>query len=246
MIGNPHNSESNGDKCENNRRKRENNHRKPENNGRNYESNGRKRSGIRWWRIALLVVLLGLAWTGFVQWKIASATRTDSPASADVAIVLGAALWNDEPSPGLRERLDHAWELYREGRVPRLVVSGGRDANGSTLTEAEGMKRYLVGRGVPEQDVITENEARSTYENLLFSRRIMEQNGWQRAVIVTHHYHAARALDIARFLGYREPQASTAASTVMYMPRHLARETLAFTKWELDKLLLTVGWKPVG
>lgn len=205
--------------------------------------NGHKHRGW-WWRIGLLVVLLALAWTGYVQWKIESAIRQELPISADVGIVLGAALWNDEPSPGLRERLDQALKLYRERRVPRLIVSGGLDNNRSTLTEAEGMKHYLVEQGMPEQDVVTENEARSTYENLLFSKRIMERNGWERAIIVTHHYHGARALDMARFIGMKEPHVSTTASTVMYMPWHRARETLAFTKWELDKLLLGAGLKP--
>ena len=66
----------------------------------------------------------------------------------------------------------------------------------------------------------------------------MEQEGWKAAIIVTHTYHGARALDIAEFLDYEQPHMSVIESQVMYMPYHKARETLAFTKWTLDKFII--------
>lgn len=201
----------------------------------------KKRQRLRWvLRLGILGIVLLAIWTVYVQWKIQAAQFGETKA-ADVGIVLGAALWNDKPSPGLRERLDHAFALYEHGKYPRLIVSGGLDGNSSKLTEAEGMKNYLVEKGVPAESIFLENEARSTYENLLFSRKIMEQNGWRSAVIVTHHYHGARAKDIAAFIGMREADVDTADSRVMNMTWHNARETLAFTKWEVDKLLMRVG-----
>jgi len=182
-----------------------------------------------------ILVLSGLAWTGYVQWKIDSVTRNEIRASFDVGIVLGAALWNDRPSPALRERLDHAARLYREGRVKHLIVSGGLDGNGSTITEAEGMKNDLTERGIPEDAILMEPEAGNTYENILFSYRIMEEQNWENAVIITHQYHGARALDIARFVGLKEPGVSTTSSQVLFMPYHRLRETLAYTKWVLEK-----------
>lgn len=161
---------------------------------------------------------------------------------ADVGIVLGAALWDGEPSPALRERLDHALELYREGWFDAFILTGGYDYVGAKLTEAEGMRNYLVERGVPEEDILLENAARSTYENLVFSQNIMASRGWSKAVIITHTYHGARALDIARFLGYEDPVVSVTDSKVMNMAWHMARETLAYTKWQADKLLIRIGW----
>lgn len=52
-----------------------------------------------------------------------------------------------EPSPGLKERLEEALRLYRNGTVQRLIVSGGLDKPDFPYTEAEGMQRYLVDRG---------------------------------------------------------------------------------------------------
>ncbi|MEX2415159.1 MAG: YdcF family protein, partial [Paenibacillaceae bacterium] len=157
---------------------------------------------------------------------------------ADVCIVLGAALWNDKPSPALRERLDVAIELYEEGHCQYIIATGGLDSNGATVSESEGMIRDMEDKGVPLTDTRSEPEARSTYENLLFSRAIMEQEGWNSTIIVTHSYHGARALDIAEFLEYEQPQMSVMDSQVMFMPYHKARETLAYTKWILDKWLL--------
>jgi uncharacterized SAM-binding protein YcdF (DUF218 family) len=183
--------------------------------------------------------LLVLMWFVYVQWKIHQVEETVPHEPADVGIVLGAALWNNVPSPALRERLEKALELYEEGYFSHIIVTGGLDYNGSTITEAQGMKHYLSARGVPEAVIFTENLATDTYENLWFSREIMKQNGWETAIIVTHTYHGARSLEIAEFLGYENAVVSTTDSQVMYMPWHKTRETLAFTKWRLQKWLIS-------
>lgn len=205
---------------------------------------GRKRKprGGRWRLLALVILLAGTVWVGYVQWFIHSVERAPIKNRGDVGIVLGAALWNGEPSPGLRERLDHALQLYREGWFDRFIVTGGYDHPGAEWTEAEGMQRYLNAQGVPHEDIVLENAARSTYENLYFSGQIMASRGWEQAIIVTHSYHGARALDIAKFLDYAEPVVSVTDSDVMNMVWHKGRETLAFTKWQLDKLLIWTGW----
>ena len=135
--------------------------------------------------------------------------------------------------------LEKALELYEDGYFSNIIVTGGLDQNGSTITEAQGMKNYLTDRGVPEAVIYTENLATDTYENLLYSQEIMKQKGWKTAIIVTHTYHGARSLEIAEFLGYENPVVSTTDSQVMYMPWHKARETLAFTKWRLQKWLIS-------
>lgn len=188
--------------------------------------------------IRALAVLLAIAgcWTGYLLWKMERTIQEAVPRQADVAIILGAAVWGDRPSPGLRERLDGALELYREGYVPYLLVSGGL-GEGKTSTEAAVMRNYLMEQGVPEEHILLEHRARDTYENLKFSREIMRENGLSRALVVSHDYHLARAIDIARRL---EIDASPVGVTshVLYGPFHIAREVLAFTKWHLSSLFL--------
>lgn len=206
-----------------------------------YSRKSRRRRRLLAWAAA--IVLLGVGWVAYIQWLIHSVQIRAPAAHAEVAIVLGASLWNDKPSPGLRERLDHAYGLYEAGVVDRLIVSGGLDANGATITEAEGMKRYLTERGVPADRIVPEPEATSTYENLLYSKRIMDREGWGGPIIVTHRYHGARAYDIARFVGFVDATVSLTDSQTMWMPYHEARETLAYTKWLADKLVMMLSGK---
>ncbi|CAH0121143.1 MULTISPECIES: YdcF family protein [unclassified Paenibacillus] len=197
-------------------------------------------------RIALLILFVavcGLLWFGYTQWIIRTAADSPLPARSDVGIVLGASLWNDRPSPGLAERLDHALSLYKRGVFRKIIVTGGLDSPEMTLTEAQGMQQYLVERGVPPEDVYLENEATSTLENLLFSSRIMADHNWTSAIVVTHSFHGARALEIARFLGYADPVVSTIESRVLNMLWYQTRESLAYTKWKLDRLLISLRLK---
>jgi uncharacterized SAM-binding protein YcdF (DUF218 family) len=202
----------------------------------------------RWFRYlvrtAAVAVLLLLVWCGSLYYKIVMFNGIPADGSqmkADVGIVLGASLWNDKPSPGLRERLEHALALYRAGVFDRFIVAGGLDKNGAILTEAEGMRNYLKEQGVRAEAIEMDTKSHSTYENLLFSRNIMAEHGWHTAVIVTHRYHGARAADIANLLGYKPVQVSITDSKVMNMAYHETREILAFTKWKLDKIRLSFG-----
>ena len=119
------------------------------------------------------------------------------------------------------------------------------DHNGSKLTEAQGMRVYLVSKGIPKEHIFLENRSTSTYENLIFSRDVARENGLKSYLIITHEYHAPRALDMARFLGFPSPVVSSVKSKTMNAAVHDTREVLAFGKWELDKLMMLIGLKPV-
>ncbi|MGN7382643.1 YdcF family protein [Paenibacillus sp. SAFN-117] len=201
----------------------------------------RKAKALFWLKTAGILAGLLVLWVGYVQWKIYSVQHSQNSEPADVAIVLGAALWNGVPSPGLRERLEGAVDLYEQGIVDKFILSGGLGTHGSTVTEAEGMKRYLLERGIPESDLFKEDEARNTLQNLSFSQNIMKANQWTTAIIVTHHYHGARALDMARFLHFENPRVYTVDSEVMNITWHKTRETLAYGKWTLDKWMMWLG-----
>lgn len=154
---------------------------------------------------------------------------------------MGASMWGDHPSPGLRERLEHGLEEYHNGRFDTFIVSGGLDRPHYNYTEAEGMRNYLVEAGVPEERILLENEATSTYENLLFSQTIMNEHHYETALIITHDYHGARAMEIAKTLHYANPSISLTESTVLPMIKHKSREVLAYTKWTADRLLIAIG-----
>ncbi|MWV42227.1 YdcF family protein [Paenibacillus sp. HJL G12] len=191
----------------------------------------------------VVLVILGLLWSGTVWWKMESAQSSSLQGTSDVGIVLGASMWGDSPSPGLKERLDEALKLYQEKKFAMMIVSGGLDKPEYKYTEAEGMRNYLVAHGVPESSIILENKARSTYENLLYSQKIMQERGYASAVIITHQYHGMRSRDIANYLNYADLKLGLTESRTLQMKYHKPREVLAYSKWKVDELLLWLGWK---
>ncbi|MBO9598744.1 MAG: YdcF family protein [Cohnella sp.] len=196
-------------------------------------------------RRALRTVVIGLlivaVWCGVLYTKIVTFDGTPDEAQgirSDVGIVLGAGLWGEEPSPALKERLDYAIALFHEGLYARIIVTGGLGTPDSRITDAEGAAKYLIARGVPEESVALENSSKDTYENLLFAQRIMQEQGWQSAAIVTHWYHGSRAADMARTLAYDPVRVFTTDTKVMNRRFHEGREVLAYTKWFVRKLFL--------
>lgn len=201
---------------------------------------------IRLLRWGLVLALLGIGWFLYVLAQIGSVERSpavsiqDMP-TADVGIVLGAAMWRDRPSPGLEERLRHSLEQYQAGKFKLFLLTGGLDQEGYKYTEAEGMANYLEEHGVPREAMLLENKATSTYENLKFSQEIMKEHGFDSALIMTHTYHGNRALEIANALDYQHPKLSLTKSKVLKPIPNTLREVLAYTKWKLDQVGLALG-----
>ncbi|KHL95205.1 hypothetical protein QW71_14515 [Paenibacillus sp. IHB B 3415] len=190
------------------------------------------------WAALILLIVAGLIWCAVAFSRINSAETTAPMVKADAGVILGMSMWGDEPSPGLKERLDYALELYRSGVFTHFVVSGGLDHPDYKYTEAEGMKRYLAAHDVPEDVIYLENQSTSTYENLLFSKAVMQQEGLSSAVIITHDFHGRRALEIARELKFKNPELGVTESKVMSMFKYKTREILAYTKWKMQQLSL--------
>ncbi|MBY0085563.1 YdcF family protein [Brevibacillus sp. M2.1A] len=188
----------------------------------------------RIWIVLGIVTLLGLLWSGYNWYRIEQMIKKANARHATVGIVLGAAVWGEGPSPGLRERLEQAATLYEEGYVSKLLVTGGL-GEGKTITEAAVSKNYLVAKGIPEEDILLESKSTSTYENLLYGQQVLEEHHIQDALIISHDYHLARAMIMADSLGIVASPVGT-TSHVLFGPYHKAREVLALTHWELSRI----------
>ncbi|WP_457638347.1 YdcF family protein [Oceanithermus sp.] len=113
------------------------------------------------------------------------------------ALVLGAAQYNGRPSPVFAARLQAALKLYQSGRISRIIVSGGH-GEGDRYSEGEAGCRYLASRGVPRAALLCETKSRSTWENLLYSKPLLDgEPVW----LVTDEPHLPRALLLAQKLG---------------------------------------------
>ncbi len=131
---------------------------------------------------------------------------------AECAIVFGAAVHpvydpagtmiENQSGPGIRRRMLTAVELYRQGLVKTLFLTGGT-GDGMVRSEAQIMKQYALLRHVPEQDILVEDQSASTKENLLNTRPLVEH--CSSVVGISDRYHLARIAFLARQQGWDLP-----------------------------------------
>lgn len=160
-------------------------------------------------RIFLFLIIFGL--TGlfiihFINQRIQSQSAekiqtsiteipTENPPR--VAIVFGAKVWeNGEPSHALYDRVITAVELYRAGRVEKILMSGDNPAE--NYDEPTAMKATAVKLGVPASDVVLDFAGRRTYDTCFRAKEIF---GIHKAILVTQEFHQARTLYLCNNLG---------------------------------------------
>lgn len=188
----------------------------------------------RMWFLLATIFIAAAVWFACLWQMIDRTVQEAGPRHADVGIVLGAAVWGERPSPSLRERLDCALQAYRDGYVRYLLVTGGT-GEGKTLSEAEVMRAYLIEQDVPEEAILLEEKATSTYENLLFSQEVMDEYDLETALLISHDFHLARALYIAEDLEIPASPLGT-KSQVLSTTYYKAREVLALAHWQFTRL----------
>jgi uncharacterized SAM-binding protein YcdF (DUF218 family) len=190
-------------------------------------------------------LLLSL-WLAYLATGIYSYSHQTFYEPSDVAIVLGAAVWNERPSPGFEERIRHAIRLYQQGQVEAIVMTGGR-GRGDRLAESEVARLYAIQQGVPPDYIYYETRSRTTRENLREARTILDQQGLATALIVSDPLHMKRAVTIARDLGidaHPSPTPTSRYRTWRTKLRFLLRETYFCATYFLRKPLHAIPPTP--
>lgn len=178
------------------------------------------------WSLALVMLLPLLVAVGFMVEIVFFSTRSDL-GPADAAVVLGAAVYGTAPSPVFEERIRHAVNLYRAGRVRRVVTTGALSP-GDSLSEAEVALNWSVSRGVAAGDILMEDQSRTTQENLTFAAPLLKGTGIRRVLIVSDPLHMRRALAHARHIGldaHPSPTPTTRYVSWRSQSEFLLRET---------------------
>jgi vancomycin permeability regulator SanA len=120
----------------------------------------------------------------------------DVPA-APVALVLGAEVYaGGEPSPFLAARLEIARQLFADGKVKAILVSGDHRVWG--YNEPGAMFEWLVAHGVPNERIALDHAGFDTYDSCARANKIF---GVRKAIVVTQTYHIDRAVALCRSLG---------------------------------------------
>lgn len=163
----------------------------------------RRNLALRLVLLFLLALVVGVAgWCRWVYVQIEAYANEDQAAPADAIAVFGAAEYDGRPSPVYRARLNHALQLFQHGIAPLIITLGGN--GGDQYNEGDVGRQYLMGRGVPEEDIIAETQSRSTTESASRIAVIAHANGLNRMVIVSDGTHlfrihaicAAQGLDV--------------------------------------------------
>ena len=164
--------------------------------------------------------------------------HTDGKKPSDVAIVLGAGTINNEASPVFKERVNHAVWLYQNDYVKKIIITGGL-GEGSVLADSVVAKEYALSLGVPPKDIITEESSTITLENLQNAKQLMEQRGYQSAIIVSDPLHLARAMLMAKDAGLNavaSPTPTTAYKTMDTKLPFFFREEMYYCAYRFLRL----------
>ena len=161
------------------------------------------------------------------------------------AIVFGAGYWpSGHLSHALADRMETAIELYRAGKVNKLLLTG--DNRTADYNEPAAMAEYAQARGVPREDLVLDYAGRRTYDSCYRAKAIF---GLERAVLVTQAFHLPRALYTCE--GLELEVVGVAADRRDYLRGgwYQVREVAALARAWLDLNLLRpvpILGKPIG
>lgn len=150
-------------------------------------------------------------------------------------MILGCQVHGTSAGGELENRLDAALPLISSDPDIPVIVTGGQ-GRGEYITEAQCMKKWLIGHGVSESRIYTEENSTSTAENFSNSAPILEQLGISDGVaVVTNDFHQYRAELNARRAGISTGHYSSRTSALVF-PNYIIRELAAlffeFMHWD--------------
>lgn len=184
--------------------------------------------------VPIIVIAALLVCVAVSIWRYGSRNEI---VDADAALVLGITIRSDLPSPALRERVNHGIELYRKGRVRKIIISGGRRYPWCA-NEAVVAMQYALTQGVPECDILTESESRITEQNFRYARELAKREHLKTFIVVSDPLHMKRAMLMARDYGFDahpSPTPTTAFRTMCPKLVFLASEVIFYTFYVLKR-----------
>jgi uncharacterized SAM-binding protein YcdF (DUF218 family) len=138
---------------------------------------------------AFALLFLAVASVFIVYWAIP--THNTNLTHFETIIVLGTPANADgTPSPEQRERTLEGVREFKAGVAPHLILTGGPAHN--QFVEAHVMATLAIAQGVPPEDVIEEDQAQNTIQNIFYSQRIMAAHNWTSAEVVSSPNHLPR------------------------------------------------------
>jgi uncharacterized SAM-binding protein YcdF (DUF218 family) len=168
--------------------------------------------------------------------QIRDCAARDEAHAADALVVLGAAQYNGRPSPVLKARLDHAYDLYMKGLANAVITTGGYGPD-PNFSEAHVSTQYLIHRGIDAANIVTEQGSGTTSDSIRAVVTLMQAKGWNTALVVSDGFHlfrVKRMFEDNGIVAYTSPAANSpieVASSRRFW--HSLREVLLFSAYRL-------------
>jgi len=147
---------------------------------------------FKWGSIAIVALVIAVSTYGmYLYGQIRDCAARDEARKADAIVVMGAAQYNGRPSPVLKARLDHAYNLFKKSYAKAIITTGsfGPDPH---FSEAHVGTQYLIQRGIDSGSIITEQGGGTTFESIRAAAGLMQAKGWKSAVVVSDGFHLYR------------------------------------------------------
>jgi vancomycin permeability regulator SanA len=182
----------------------------------------------RWYENMTMVVIALAGILLFPMTQFYTFGNTNYASKADVAVVFGARAFPDGTlSSSLKDRVDTSIQLYKDGLVPKLIFTGGIDADG--VNEVEMMKKYAVAAGVKAGDILLDDGGNDTDLSVRNTTPLLKEIGAKKVLAVSQFYHLPRIK-----MAYRAARTNVLTvpaiepRPIRGTPAFVVRETLAF------------------
>jgi len=200
------------------------------------EPAARRATGRCLLRLEVLGVLALAAFLALTAVRVVHEGGLQEDHPADAIVVFGAAEYSGHPSPVLRARLDHAFDLFQKGIAPVVITTGGAAADPS-FSEGGVGRDYLERRGIPERNLIAETQGSDTAQSAMRVAVIMRANGLRSCVAVSDAYHVFRIERLLEHEGigpvYVAPRPDSRPHGALQRLYAVLREASSYLLWKL-------------
>lgn len=191
----------------------------------------------RGWFLRLLaaVALAAVLFVLVTCWRVVHEAGKQELHPADAIVVFGAAEYSGKPSPVLRARLDHAYDLFEQHLAPVVITTGGAAADPS-FSEGGVGRDYLMHRGIPERNLIAETQGSDTAQSAERVAVIMRTNKMRSCLAVSDEYHVFRIKQLLKHEGitvYVAPRSGSRPRGVLQRMIAVLREAVSYLVWKL-------------
>jgi len=148
---------------------------------------------------------------------------SDNAKKADSIVVLGAAQWDMDPSPMFQARLDHAFDLYKAGYAPSIILTGG----------------FRQGEEVSEADVgalFVDSHGKTTFESLNSVANLLSDLNIGPVILVSHDFHNMRLSKMAEDIGINAVVSPVRSKNFFSKIHYMLRETVVYIAYFLFEI----------